>query len=92
MWPDGRIVFWNRAAEVIFGYPLAEAIGQSVQELLVPADHSDATRQAALDETDSEHIYEAIRRRKDGALVYITGSSTTVRDGDGTVQCVLYTK
>jgi PAS domain S-box-containing protein len=27
---DGRIVFWNHAAEVIFGYPATEAIGQSI--------------------------------------------------------------
>ena len=89
---DGRIVFWNHAAEVIFGYPLAEAIGQSIQELLFPAGQNDATRQASSDKADSEHIYEAIRRRKDGTLVYITGSSKTIRNGDGAVECVLYTK
>lgn len=32
---DGRIVFWNHAAETIFGYTAAEAVGQSV-EILVP--------------------------------------------------------
>jgi len=89
---DGRIAFWNHAAEVIFGYPRQEAIGQSIQALLLPAGQSDATRQIPTDKADSEHIYEAIRRRKDGTLVYVTGSSKTIRNGDGTVACVLYTK
>src|SRR6185437_14990379 len=89
---DGRIAFWNHAAEVTFGYPRQEAIGQSIQALLLPAGQSDATRQIPTDKADSEHIYEAIRRRKDGTLVYVTGSSKTIRNGDGTVACVLYTK
>ena len=90
---DGRIVFWNHAAEIIFGYPLREAIGQSIQELLVPEGQSDATRQiAASAKADSEHIYEAVRRRKDGTLIYVTGSSKILRNGEGAVECVLYTK
>src|SRR5579885_925681 len=32
---DGRIVFWNRAAETIFGYSAADAVGRST-EMLVP--------------------------------------------------------
>ena len=32
---DGVIVEWNRAAEVIFGYSAAEAIGQRI-EIVVP--------------------------------------------------------
>jgi PAS domain S-box-containing protein len=39
---DGVILEWNRAAEVIFGYSAAEAIGRSI-EIVVPeeerADH-----------------------------------------------------
>src|SRR5918997_5577987 len=30
----GRIVLWNPAAEKIFGYPSAEALGMSVEELV----------------------------------------------------------
>jgi PAS domain S-box-containing protein len=35
--PESRISFWNPAAERIFGYTSAEAIGQNLQELIVPA-------------------------------------------------------
>ncbi len=40
---DGVIVAWNRAAEVIFGRPRAEAVGRQLAELVIPeamrADH-----------------------------------------------------
>ena len=32
----GRIVFWNRAAEKIFGYPAEEALGKKLHTLIVP--------------------------------------------------------
>lgn len=33
--PDGKIVFWNAAAERIFGYAAGEALGQSL-DLIIP--------------------------------------------------------
>jgi len=33
--PDGRIAFWNGAAERIFGWPAAEALGESL-DLIIP--------------------------------------------------------
>ncbi|MPY93210.1 MAG: response regulator [Acidimicrobiia bacterium] len=33
---DGRIIRWNRQAEVLFGWPADEVIGQPVAEVLVP--------------------------------------------------------
>jgi len=32
---DGKIKFWNRSAERVFGFPAAEALGQSL-DLIVP--------------------------------------------------------
>ena len=38
---DGKIVYWNPAAERIFGYTQEEAVGKSVLNLLIPPrDHS----------------------------------------------------
>ena len=37
---EGRIVSWNRAAERMYGYSAAEAIGQSIA-MLLPPDRSD---------------------------------------------------
>ena len=33
---DSKIVFWNAAAETMFGYPREHALGHSVHELIVP--------------------------------------------------------
>nr|XP_010914582.3 LOW QUALITY PROTEIN: dual specificity protein kinase shkD-like [Elaeis guineensis] len=34
---EGRIIYWNRSAELLYGYPASEAIGQDAIELLVDA-------------------------------------------------------
>jgi PAS domain S-box-containing protein len=33
--PDGTMIFWNAAAERIFGFPASEALGQSL-DLIIP--------------------------------------------------------
>src|SRR6266516_8180321 len=33
---DGRVIGWNRAAEVIFGYSADEAVGREMGDLIVP--------------------------------------------------------
>ena len=40
--PKGRISYWNKAAESIFGYSNAEAMGQNLHELIVPQRYHDA--------------------------------------------------
>jgi PAS domain S-box-containing protein len=41
---SGRVIGWNRAAEAIFGYPAAEAMGREMAELIVPPRLRDAHR------------------------------------------------
>jgi diguanylate cyclase (GGDEF)-like protein/PAS domain S-box-containing protein len=40
----GSIMFWNRAAEAIFGYTAQEALGQNCHTLLAPRRYHDACR------------------------------------------------
>ena len=40
----GKVLFWNRAAEAIFGYSSAEAVGHTLAELIVPADRLEEER------------------------------------------------
>lgn len=43
---DGIIVEYNRAAEVVFGYPASEAIGQHLEELIIPERYRTRHREA----------------------------------------------
>jgi PAS domain S-box-containing protein len=83
---DGTIVSWNPAAERMFGYTAAEAVGRSIR-LIVPAD-----RQAEEDHvlasiragTEVAH-FETVRVRKDGSLIPISLTVSPVLDGAGRV-------
>ncbi len=44
--PDGRIAFWNPAAEQTFGYAQEEALGRDLHDLLAPSRYHDAFRRA----------------------------------------------
>ncbi len=91
--PDGKVLYWNRAAENIFGYSRAEATGALLTDLIVPADRAgeEARLQVAASGQDLT-VYESVRRRKDGALVHVSVSSKTVRDAQGRPRYVVSTK
>jgi len=62
---EGRVLSWNRAAEAIYGYGAAEAIGRSARELL----YGDASQfDQALTRVQSERTWrgELRQRHKDG--------------------------
>jgi PAS domain S-box-containing protein len=91
--PDGRVLYWNRAAEAIFGYTSVEAVGQVMTDLIVPADRVDEERRIQADAvTGGVGVYESVRRRKDGSLVHASVSSKAVRNADGSLRCILSTK
>ncbi len=83
----GKILSWNSHAESLFGYSAAEALGRSLKDLLLPAE-----RDAEPPLSDDACVYEALRRRKDGGLLYVNVSRSALRqDADGAHQ-VLYCK
>ncbi len=43
---DSCIVFWNAGAEVLFGYPREQVLGQNLHELIVPEDVQERARDA----------------------------------------------
>src|ERR1051326_8277907 len=36
--PDGRVLYWNKGAEFLFGYTPEEALGRTLEEIIVPPD------------------------------------------------------
>ncbi|MBC7683270.1 MAG: PAS domain S-box protein [Ferruginibacter sp.] len=80
----GRILSWNPAAETIFGYTENEAVGHSIFDLIVPKDRADEHLQIQQEVlSQGMVVYEAVRRRKDGTLVYANVSTRVVNDAQG---------
>jgi PAS domain S-box-containing protein len=80
---DETIVYWNKGAELLYGWTAAEAIGQNAQELLfreVPSQFEDAQRIFA----ETGHwVGDLNQVRKDGRSIIVQGSWTMVRNESG---------
>jgi PAS domain S-box-containing protein len=84
--PNGFIKSWNRAAERMFGYTEAEAVGRHIT-LIIPADRlaeEDFILSKIRRGERVEH-FETIRQRKDGSQLPISLTVSPVRDGAGRV-------
>lgn len=83
---SGVIQSWNGAAERIFGFTSAEAIGRHIG-IIIPEDR--LAEEAGIIERirKGERVdkYETVRRRSDGALVEIAVTVSPVRDPQGRV-------
>jgi PAS domain S-box-containing protein len=80
---DGRISFWNRGAEEVYGWPAAEAVGETSHQLLhttfpIPRDDIEAvTREQGRWEG------ELVHRRRDGATVIVASRWSQLCDERG---------
>lgn len=83
---DLRIRIWNAAAERIYGWSAAEAIGQPIGELI-------ETHYAGISSGEAFHLLfasgswsgEIEQRRRDGSFVPIQSSVTLLRNADGAI-------
>jgi PAS domain S-box-containing protein len=82
----GIITYWNVAAELLFGYGAAEAIGQHIHLIVPPDLWEDEERISALtrDGKSIQH-YETVRINKDGRRIDISASMSPVHDKSGRV-------
>src|SRR5690606_24271396 len=83
---DGTITSWNAAAERIFGYTAAEAIGQPMT-LIIPEERR-AEEKVVLAMIRAGQVvdhFETVRRRKDGRLIPISLTVSPIRDRQGRV-------
>jgi protein-histidine pros-kinase len=91
--PDGILLYWNRAAESIFGYARDEVVGRLLTDVVVPSDLLEEERTIQAQAIASGlSVYESVRRRKDGSLVHVSVSSKAVRDLEGKLRFVVSTK
>lgn len=83
---NGVITTWNNAAERMFGYTEAEAVGQSIT-LLFPDDRIDEEEEILAQLKRGERIkhYETIRLHKDGTPLKVSLSISPIRDQTGNI-------
>jgi diguanylate cyclase (GGDEF)-like protein/PAS domain S-box-containing protein len=83
---EGEVLYWNRAAEEIYGWSSEEALGRSLKDLTV---YEEALEKA--EEVGSElragraWSGETLLRRKDGSYVPVLGTATPLFDDRGNV-------
>ena len=83
---DGIISGWNPAAERLFGYSAAEAVGKNI-DLIVPPDGSNESRDILRRIGGGEAIepFETVRRRKDGSEVEVLLGVSPIKAPSGAV-------
>ncbi len=83
---DGIITSWNAAAEQLFGYTSAEAVGKPVL-ILIPEERRAEEQEILSKIRQDEQVehYETLRRRKDGSLVPVSLTISPVRNLAGQI-------
>ena len=91
---DGVILEWNRAAEVIFGYSAAEAIGQSIEIVVLEeewADHWRGDRRVLATKRikySPDHILDIEGVRRDGSRVPLDAMLKPMYDASGRIVAI----
>jgi PAS domain S-box-containing protein len=84
--PDGRVVFWNDAAERLYGYEAAEMLGNDIA-ILVPANrpHELSHLMAQVAQGRTVRGFHTERVRNNGAIVPVSITVSPVFGHDGTI-------
>ncbi|QKT03845.1 PAS domain S-box protein [Ectothiorhodospiraceae bacterium 2226] len=81
---SGRILTWNRAAERLFGYTAAEAIGQPIF-IIIPPERADEPTQILTRIKAGERVahFDTVRVAKDGTRIDISLTVSPIKDAAG---------
>src|ERR1041384_3884645 len=84
--PDGTIVSWNAGAVKIYGYSAEEMIGRNIS-ILCPSDRADEIPGILeqLKRGDAIRHFQTVRVRKDGKIIDVSLSVSSVKDGEGNI-------
>lgn len=81
--PEGKVLYWNRGAEQLYGWTKEEARGKTTHELL----HTEfpAPLEDIMTETQKKGSWEGelTHRRKDGAAIIVSSRWAVRRDASG---------
>ena len=83
---EGQITSWNQAAQRIYGYSPAEAVGRQIS-MLIPSGQQDDTSGllASIASGGGVSHHESSRRRKDGRAIDVSVTVSPIRDPNGRV-------
>ena len=85
---DGRILYWNKGAEMTFGWSAAETVGRKAEEFLYDDAvwfHDARTTLLAVGDWKGEQV----RHTKDGEDIVVESGWTLVRDQQGRPKSIL---
>jgi len=84
---DGTVTEWNPAAERLFGYAAAEAVGRTLDHLIVPPERQAeaATVLERLRRGEAVNNLATRRQRRDGMPLDVLSSTAPIRDAAGRV-------
>jgi PAS domain S-box-containing protein len=81
---EGTITSWNRAAEVMFGYTAAEAVGRHITLIIPPERHAEENEVLAkIRRGELVEHFDTVRVGKDGRRLDISLTVSPVRDATG---------
>ncbi len=85
---QGVITEWNAGAQRLFGYAPEEALGATVEALLLPDDclADEAKFRATIASGKRVQPFDTMRRHRDGHLIAVSLSASPILDANG--QCV----
>ncbi|AKJ26719.1 PAS domain S-box protein [Caldimonas brevitalea] len=89
---SGDVLAWNAAAQHIFGHSADEAVGRPLSALITTPEQAEELRRGF--DNARRHglsVAEAVRSRKDGALLHVSVSCKAVLDEAGALRCFLLT-
>ena len=83
---DGTIMAWNSAAERLFQYTAAEAVGRNI-DMIIPADRLEENRAMRIKALKGEPIedFDTIRLARNGRRIDVALSVCPVKSGPGEV-------
>jgi PAS domain S-box-containing protein len=88
--PQGRIIYWNKAAESIYGWSMAETVGRSILEV-IPAEQSLEEAQQIMTTLRSGQIWSgqfAVRHR-DGHQFVVQVTDSALLSPEGQVLAII---
>ena len=87
--PEGIVIFWNKFAELLYGWTAEEVVGKNFASLFFrgPSPQFEAAQRAVM--ANGEWSGEMRQIRRDGEEITLQSRLTLVRDEDGTPKSIL---